>query len=395
MKSFRLFGFRYLRFQRILVLMLIIVLSSTLFSITALSLLGFYRGFTAYLGESEDIVALYDRRSSTPFTGLVPLYLSERIGALDGVLVCSPEVIAPCIFKGETVFLRGIVLYDFVKLNDIVVVDGCMIGMDDVNSIVVGRKLAERLRLKVNDSVLAVGALSDQYLELHVRGVYVSNSFLDDEALAPLYVGQWLRGAGYAYVTLVRFRIDSKIISSSKIFEELAWEAYQPTQMSGNESVSSTIIPSIVSRFNIEDIGVLEASKFMKGYMERYGLSREALLILSVIVFLFSSASIALAVRTSIFEHVEEIGVLRSLGASLKAVKVDLSAKLLLLSTFASSAGIVFAVILLWLFQEFGYMQVLSHTILFYLDPIVLVLNFVLVSLLVLLNVLVARLEQK
>ena len=80
----RLLGFKYLKRQRVLILALIIILSSMLFSVTALSLLGFYKGFTAYLGEGEDIVAVYDRKSRTPFTGLVPAYLAERVSALNG-----------------------------------------------------------------------------------------------------------------------------------------------------------------------------------------------------------------------------------------------------------------------------------------------------------------------
>ncbi|MEM0385330.1 MAG: hypothetical protein QXH64_02630, partial [Nitrososphaeria archaeon] len=100
-------------------------------SLTALSLLGFYRSFTAYLGEGEDIVVLYDRRSRTPFTGLVPAYLSERIGALDGVLAGSPETIVPCIIEDETVFLRGIVPEEFIKLNHLTIMDGCMLELDD------------------------------------------------------------------------------------------------------------------------------------------------------------------------------------------------------------------------------------------------------------------------
>ncbi|MCX8189440.1 MAG: hypothetical protein N3F64_06980 [Nitrososphaeria archaeon] len=392
---FRLFSFRYLRVQRILTLMLIIVLSSTLFSITALSLLGFYRGFTVYLGESEDIVALYDRRSSTPFTGLVPLYLSEKVCLLDGVLASSPEVVAPCILDGEMVFLRGIVPEDFARLNDLIFVEGFMIGMDDLNSIVVGRNLAKRLGLDVNDSVIVLGVLSDQYLELHVRGIYVSNSFLDDEVLAPLYVGQWLRGSGYAHVTLIRFKVDPEIVGPIKIFEELAKESSQTTEDFGKKNVSSAIVPSIVSRFNIEDIGVLEVSRFMKVYMERYGLSREALLILSIIIFIFSSAGVALAFRTVIVQHFKEIEVLRSLGASLKAVKFDLLAKLLLPSLASSFTGFMLALMILKLVQEFGLIRILSYTISFYLDLTVIILNFLLSLSLLLLNILFVRLEQK
>lgn len=48
--------FKYLERKRTLTLAVILTLSSMLFSLRVLSLLGFYRGFTAYLGEGGDIV---------------------------------------------------------------------------------------------------------------------------------------------------------------------------------------------------------------------------------------------------------------------------------------------------------------------------------------------------
>ena len=143
----RLIGFRYLKGRRILALAIILTLSSTLFSITAFSLLGFYRGFTAYLGEGEDVIAIYNRKGSTPFTGLVPAYLAEKVGSINGVIACSPEAVAPCIVKGESIFLRGIIPEDFAKLNQLAIFDGSMLEPDDVNSVVVGRYAAERLNL--------------------------------------------------------------------------------------------------------------------------------------------------------------------------------------------------------------------------------------------------------
>jgi hypothetical protein len=103
----RLVGFKYLRRRRVLALVVILALSSMLFSMTAFSLLGFYGGFTAYLGEGGDVVVVYDRRSRTPFTGLVPAYLAERISALNGVLACSPEGHSPLRRKGRARLPEG------------------------------------------------------------------------------------------------------------------------------------------------------------------------------------------------------------------------------------------------------------------------------------------------
>lgn len=388
--SMKLRRFKYLKPRRILILVLITTLSSMLFSITALSLLGFYRGFTTYLGEGGDILAVYDRKSRTPFTGLVPAYLAEKINALNGVLAGSPEVIAPCIVKGESAFLRGVVPDDFTKLNVLTILEGGMLGLNDLNYVIVGRNLAERLRLNLNDKVLALGVLSGRYTELKVKGVFVSHSPMDDEILAPLYVGQWLRGADYGYVTLIRFKIDRNLITPSRVFEEIARETSEPASgpPTSKESPPSSITPRVIARFRVEDIGVEEAYNFMRGYMDRYGLTRESLLILSAMVFLFSGASIAAASKTIIEQHRGEIDVLRSLGGSRRLLKVDMLFKLLPWSVAASFIGFVMAAAVLSVIQGGGYLLVLSHTVPLQFDPLVAVLNPVLVTLLISISVL-------
>ncbi|GEM_PF-563749 len=387
----RLTSFKYLKRQRVLTLTLIITLSSMLFSLTALSLLGFYRGFTAYLGEGEDVVAVYSRRSSTPFTGLVPAYLAEKISALNGVIACSPEATAPCIIKGEPIFLRGIIPEDFAKLNQLTIVEGSMIKMDDVSSIIVGKNVAERLRIKLNEKILVLGVLSNQYIELQVKGIFMSRSPIDDEILAPLYTGQWLRGTDYGHVTLIRLKIDRSLTTPSKIFEEIAKEASEQSPDSSStpsqEPQPPSITPRIITRFRIEDIGVEEAYNFMRSYMDRYGMTRESLLVLSVMVFLLSSATIVESSKIVTAQHAGELEVLRSLGASKKLLRMDILAKLLPWSIVATVAGIAMATATLTVIQGHGYLQVLSHTVPIQLDPLVIALNFALVLLLFFLSI--------
>ncbi len=386
----RLLGFRYLKRQRVLTLALIIIMSSMLFSLTAFSLLGFYRGFTAYLGEGKDIIVVYDKKSQTPFTGLVPAYLSEKIGTLNGVLASSPEVIAPCVLKDKSIFLRGIKPEVFLKLNRLTMIEGEMIKLEDLNYVVVGKGVAKKLRLSTGDKILVLGVLSNLYLELRVKGIFASNSPMDDEILAPLYVGQWLRGADYGHVTLIRFKIDRNMITPERIFEEIAKEASQPSPPSppSQGQKTSTLTPSIITRFRVEDIGVKEAYDFMKNYMDKYGVTRESLLILSVMVFFFSSASIATAFKTLIAQHRSEINILRSIGASKKLLKRDMLIKLLAWSVAASSLGLIIALAILSAIQINGHLQVLSHTVTFQIDPLIIALNFALVSLLVSISIL-------
>jgi ABC-type lipoprotein release transport system permease subunit len=333
----KLARFKYLKRQRVFALALVIALSSTLFSLTALSLVSLYGGLTAYLGEGEDVVAIYDRRSSTPFTGLVPAHLAEEVGALEGVLACSPEVIAPCVIKGEAVFVRGIVPEGFAKLSKLTMLEGEALESRDLDCAIVGKGVAERLGLKLNDEVLVLSALADRYVVLRVKGVFASSSPMDDEVLVPLHVGQWLRGAGYGYVTLIRLKIDGSVTTPSKIFEELARRASgatpppSPSGPSPSQSYQQlpAITPRLITKFRAEDIGVEEAYDFMKGYVERYGFTRDSLLALAIAISLLSSASVVVASKTVLAQHRGEVEVLRSLGASKRLLKADLLLKLL------------------------------------------------------------------
>lgn len=391
-----LVSFKYLSLRRVLALMLVAAVSSMLFAITSLSLLGFYRGFTAYLGEEEDVVAIYDRASSTPFTGLVPAYLAEHIARLDGVLACSPEALAPCVIKGQALFVRGMLPGEFMKINSLSILEGEIFSSADFNSAVLGLRAAERLDLKVNDRITVFGVMADRCLELIVKGICQSNSPLDDEVLVPLHVGQWLRG-GYGYVTLIRVKIDKAQTAPDAIFMEIAGETpahgQTPTGVETPKPLQEMITPRIIVRFRPENIGVEETQRFMKNYMDKYGLTREVMLIFSALVFFFSSLSVTAAARTVIAHHKGEISILRSLGALKRTLKLDLMAKLLPCTITASLIGVAVAALTLMVVQSHLGMEILSHTLILHFDPIVIVLPPILSSALVSTYILRAEVE--
>jgi predicted lysophospholipase L1 biosynthesis ABC-type transport system permease subunit len=144
-----------------------------------------------------------------------------------------------------------------------------------------------------------------------------------------------------------------------------------------------SVAPRIIARFRAEDVGVVEAYDFMRSYMDRFGLTRESILILSVMVFLLSGASIVAASKTIVAQHRGEINVLRSIGASKKLLKMDMLIKLLPLSAAASSVGFAAAVAVLTVIRGSGCMQVLSHTAPLSITPPIIILNFIIVILLV------------
>jgi len=379
----KLFGFMYLRKRNLFIFFLIVTLISTLFSITAFSLLGLYNGFNAYLGQGDNIIAIYSTTGSTPFTGLVPSYLAESINTLKGVLASSPEILAPCVIKGEAVFARGAILEELSKLNPLTLLEGNLSTPTDFDSAIVGKSLAEKLDLRPGDQILIQGTLTERYVELHVVGVYESRTPMDDEIIVPLYAGQCLRAVDYGQVTLIRVKIDRTLVTPETIYEEIAKEASQPSQDSGEQPAQPGVVLWPRLSFLLKNVGVEDAQTFMKSYLDRYGVTVENVLVLSATVFIFSSASLAIAITTLTRQHKHEIEILHSLGASKRTLKMDFLVKTLIASSAASAFGTILAMLALTAMLGTGYLQVLSHRILIQFNPIVIVLNFALVSILV------------
>lgn len=196
-------------------------------------------------------------------------------------------------------------------------------------------------------------------------------------------------GTNYDHVTLIRVKIDKSEVSPSELLDEIAKEASQPSPGDGGgKQEKPWIIPTTRVSFRIEDVGVKEVQSFMKSYMDRYGVTREALLILSIMVFSFASASVISASKTLIHQHKGEIEVLRSVGASNRTIKTDLLAKVLPWSLAFSMAGTGIGILALMAIERSGHLQVLSHGISFQFDPLILVLQLIFSSSIVALSIL-------
>jgi ABC-type lipoprotein release transport system permease subunit len=388
-----LIHFNYLRKQRILTLILILALTSTLFAITAYSFLGFYNGFTDYIGEGEDTVAIYSKVGSTPFTGTVPLAVTNQIAQLTGVVASSPEAIAPCTINYQSVFVRGILPKELAKINPITMVEGDNVNINDAKSAIVGKNLSHRLNLNVGDETLVLSVLSQGYVQLQVKGVFQSQSSLDDELIVPLYIGQWLRGLSYTEVTLVRVKIDPDLTSASQLYKEISNAAAppktspSPTPKSEAQQELETLLPLTQSTVNIGIIGIQESQQFMINYLNRYGISRDTLIILSTIVLIFGCGTAMCAITLFLKQHSVDIAILRSIGVPRRKLKIDLALRALVWVIVATVLGTLLSGAILIIFQQIGYIQVLSHTINFQFEPLVVVTNFLLLTLLTSINI--------
>jgi len=180
-----------------------------------------------------------------------------------------------------------------------------------------GKNLVDRLKLVVGDRVLVYAVLVDRYFELEVAGVFVSGSSMDDEALVPLNVGQWLRFADYNHVTLIRVKIDPEVLNSEGIYSELAKYAQEsntlsvPSNSSSQASSYQSLLPFGSEKFVLDTLGVKRTQSVMTNYLNRYGVTKEALVVLSVLVFLFSSLTVTAASQTLVRQHKETFETLR------------------------------------------------------------------------------------
>lgn len=388
--------FPYLRKKRTFTLIVILTLTSTLFSVTAYSFLGFYNGFTNYVSEQDDVLAAYSTIGSTPFTGIISLSAVNMIASMKGVVAVSPEVIAPSMIGKQSVFVRGVLPDQLAKINPLTLVNGEGLDVNDTDSTVIGQNLANRLNLKAGDKLLLQGVLSQKYVELKVKGIFQSPSALNDEALVSIIVGQWLRGLGYNEATVIRAKIDLTQTNTNQLYQELKIQTNQtispsPTPKSQAQQELETLIPITSSGISLQNIGVEKSQDFMQSYLNRYGISKDTLIVLSIVVLALASGTALGAITLYVRQHNSDIGIIQSIGVTSNKVKMDLTLRLVTYVLAATIMGTLISAAVISVFQQLGYLQVLSHSITFQLDPLVVAANFVLLSVLVCVNI--ARME--
>jgi ABC-type lipoprotein release transport system permease subunit len=320
---------------------------------------------------------------------------------MEGVVAISPEVIAPCTINGQSVFIRGVIPQEVFKLNPLSIIEGQTLNITDTNAAIIGQALSDRMHLKTGDKIVAFSVLSKQYVELQVKGVFHSASSLNDEALVPLYVGQWLRGLSYNDVTLIRAKIDVTQTSALQIYQQIANQTTpspgstspSPTPKSETQHELEALIPLTQANLNVGNIGIAQSQEFMQNYLDRYGISKDTLIILSIVVLVFASGTAICAITLFIKQHSSDIEILRSIGVSNKKMKADLTIKMVTWALIATALGTIISAVVITAFQKVGYLQVLSHTITFQLDPLIIAANFILLSALISINI--ARTELK
>jgi ABC-type lipoprotein release transport system permease subunit len=174
-----------------------VTICSMLFAMSVPILLGI--GNIPEQAFGQDVMTLSQVSSADPIKEDVALSLR----GVEGVSACSPEVYSFCVVGNEPVFVRGVVLDEFLKL------EGAHLKSGAVNNswryAVLGEGLARRLGAGVGDKIVVTGSVSPSIMELNITGVYVSANGTND-LLVPLWVARPLCGLADEQVHSMRLR---------------------------------------------------------------------------------------------------------------------------------------------------------------------------------------------
>jgi ABC-type lipoprotein release transport system permease subunit len=174
-----------------------VVICSLLFALSVPMLLGI--GNLPEEAFGQDVLTLSQVSSADPIEESIATGLAE----VEGVSACSPEVYSFCVIGDEPVFVRGVVLAEFLKIDDAALMAGAL--NESWRFAVLGEGLANRLDVGVGDRLVLTGSISPSVAEVNVTGIYQSTNGTND-LLVPLWVARQLCGLGDTHIHSMRLR---------------------------------------------------------------------------------------------------------------------------------------------------------------------------------------------
>jgi len=376
---------RYLKLRGATLFYIAVLLTSFYISTIVLSVKAAYDNVSSLSLPEENVYVIYDRKSSTPFTGLVPLALTANLSNAEGVLEVSPEVVVPVRIRSQYLVLRG-VTPSFFKITKLELVEGAELRDIDEYVALVGVKAAEALGVSVGDRLIVLSVFRSIYVELEVVGVYRADPPLDGEVIAPLPVGQWLRGVDYSYVTQIRIMIDPERFDTSTITE------IQGEHIAGGEETWKGFIPLRAVKVKPGVVGGTSSRRFMEGYLARYGLDPISINVASITTAVLAGLTIVYAAIVIVMMQRSQTVVFTLVGAKEAIVKTTIIMKLLAGTVLASVAGFLLAYT--YLDVSLKGVKIVYHGIIVGLNPELLALEVVIVLALTAMGVAICRLDE-
>jgi len=349
--------------RSMLSLALILLVTSAAFAVTSSILLSVDSTATGMLGESGNTIVVAQENSRAPFLGTLPLGLAAALESVPGVQVISPEVFAPSTLSNQPVMVRGVEPAQFMELQNPTILEGNPLAANDTTQAMVGVTLARQMHLRPGSQITVVGGVRTTIAQLTVKAVFSTGTSLDNEIIAPLWVGEWLRGVSYGVVSILRIEVGAQQAPSQVALRVQTAVKNVAGASSGNQSVELglPVTPSLTSFAGHQ----LEASPDVSSsfFSKTVGLSQENVLLISALVFVSMSIAIVCALQEAVFRSRNELGTMRTIGMSSRRLSWNLILVATGLSFVASAIGLVLGWGFLSLVAKFSPIEIAFYAV--------------------------------
>ena len=223
----RIFLYNVLPKKRMLLAFIGFLISSTIISGAGILMSSIVNNTATYLGESESVLVISNPEASTPYTSIIPLDLTDTLSSIEGVQEVSPEVMTAAVYKDKAVYFRGVDASSFWNFTEIAYLEGQILTVNDTFEVSVGINFAERNNLEVGEYITLFSTRSEAVIELKIKSIFISNTLLDDEIIASLWIGQFFAFEDFNYITHLRVKIDLDVIEDKEMLRDVVLSEYE------------------------------------------------------------------------------------------------------------------------------------------------------------------------
>jgi len=269
-----------------------------------------YDTLVNYFSQDPSEIIVYDTNAKTPATSRLPLSLYSRLININGVEAVSPETIAFTLVNGELVIARGIDINQFSKFENLEILEGNILTINDTYSVIIGYKLANKLNLQVNQDILIQGLGSSEIIDVKVKGIFKTGKIYDDEILMPIFIANILVGMPTSYVSYFRLKTNESL-DTNMIYEKFLNSS--PTKIDDNTLIRYLIGANV----NYNQIIITKSYKSIEEFLIKQ-LSISQYTIIGFIMVIIALTSALLFNIVEYFSKEIEIGkkIMRMIGAN-------------------------------------------------------------------------------
>lgn len=349
--------------RAVLSLAMILLITSAAFTVTSSILLSVENTASGILGESGNTIVVTQGSSRAPFLGTLPIALAGDIGSVAGIKIISPEVFAPSTLSNDPVMVRGVDPEKFMEIQNPTILEGNPITPNDTTQAMVGATLASQMSLHPGSQITLVGGVQATIAQLTVKAVFSTGTPLDNEVIAPLWVGDWLRGVSYGTVSILRVEVDPQANPSQVALQVQRLVKNSSAAAAGQPPVEA-YLPSNLPLSSFAGLDIQASPRAASTYFSRsVGLSEGSIWLVSALVFLSMSVAIVCVLQEAVFRSRNELGILRTIGMSSRRLSWNLIAVATSVSFVASAAGLLLGWALLALVAKFSPIQLAFYTV--------------------------------